>query len=183
MSNDQRGKLILKEVPTGDVEKKVVMLLSKFAKRASVEELTEKVRRPPYALSNDISAEKAVLILEAFQKLGATAVFVPHRVEEPVVEPFTPLEPAVEPFTPLEPAVEPFSPLESERRFTFSLPEVPEEAPFAVQPAPKKNAFRRLTTFLVTILLILSLGYLAWQIWPIVGDKILEFISYLKQLI
>ena len=171
MSNDQRGKLILKEVPTGEIEKKVVMLLSKFAKSASVEELTEKVRRPPYALSNDISAKKAVLILEAFQKLGATAVFVPHRVEEPAVEPFTPLEPAVEPFTPLE----------SERPFTFSLPEVPEEAPFAVPPAPKKNAFRRLTTLLVTILLILSLGYLAWQIWPIVGDKILEFISYLKQ--
>ena len=161
MSNDQRGKLILKEVPTGEIEKKVVMLLSKFAKSASVEELTEKVRRPPYALSNDISAKKAVLILEAFQKLGATAVFVPHRVEEPVVEPFTPLE--------------------SERPFTFSLPEVPEEAPFSVPPAPKKNAFRRLTTLLVTILLILSLGYLAWQIWPIVGDKILEFISYLKQ--
>jgi len=173
MSNDQRGKLILKEVPTGEIEKKVVMLLSKFAKSASVEELTEKVRRPPYALSNDISAKKAVLILEAFQKLGATAVFVPHRVEKPAVEPFTPLEPAVEPFTPLE----------SERPFTFSLPEVPEEAPFAVQPAPKKNAFRRLTTFLVTILLILSLGYLAWQLWPIVGDKIPEFISYLKQLL
>jgi len=40
-----------------------------------------------------------------------------------------------------------------------------------------------LTTFLVTTLLILSLGYLAWQLWPVVGDKVLEFISYLKQLI
>lgn len=162
MRNDPRGKLILKEVPAGEVEEKVVMLLLKFAKNASVEALTEKVRRTPYALSNDIAAEKAVLILEAFQKLGATAVFVPHRVEEPAVEPFTPLE--------------------SEPRFTFSLPEVPEEKPIPVQPAPKKNGVRRLTTFSVTILLILSLSYLTWQLWPIVGDKVLEFISYLKQL-
>jgi len=163
MSTDQRGKLILKEVPTGDVEKKVVMLLLKFAKNASVEELSEKVRRTPYALSNDIAAEKAVLILEAFQKLGATAVFVPHRIEEPAVEPFTPFE--------------------SEPRFTFSLPEVPEEEPPPVQQVPKTNGIRRLTTFSVTILLILSLSYLAWQLWPIVGDKVFEFISYLKQLI
>jgi len=161
MSTDQRGKLILKEVPKGDVEKKVVRLLLKFAKRASVEELTEKVRRTPYALSNDIAAEKAVLIMEAFQKLGATAVFVPHRIEEP--------------------AVEAFIPVESEPRFTFSLPEIPEEEPLPAQPAPQKNGVRRLTTLLVTILLILSMSYLVWQLWPIVGDKVFEFISNLKQ--
>jgi hypothetical protein len=163
MSNAQRGKLILQEVPAGDVEKKVVMLLLKFAKNASVEALTKKVRNVPYALSNDIAAEKAVLILEAFQKLGATAAFVPHRVEEPAAEPFTPVE--------------------SEPRFTFHSPEAPEKTSLPVQPAIKKNGMRRLTTFLVTILLLLSLGYLAWQLWPVFGDKVLEFISYLKQLI
>jgi len=42
MNNAQRGKLILQEVPAGEVEKKVVMLLLKFAKSASVEELTNK---------------------------------------------------------------------------------------------------------------------------------------------
>ena len=162
MSNVERGKLILKEVPTGEVEKKVVMLLLKFAKSASVEELTEKVRNTPYALSNDIAAEKAVLILEAFQKFGATAVFIPHMTEMPDAEPFTP-------------AI-------SEPRFTFHPPPDLEEEPPPVQPAAKKNGSRRLTVILVTILLLLSLGYLAWQLWPLLQDKIIELWSYLKQL-
>jgi hypothetical protein len=163
MSNGQRGKLVLQEVPTGEIEKRVVMLLLKFAKSASVEELTEKVRNTPYALSNDIAAEKAVLILEAFQKLGATAVFIPHMTEEPAAEPYTPVE--------------------SEPRFTFRPSPDLEEDPLPVQPAAKKDGIRRLTMILVTILLILSLGYLAWQLWPILGDKVRELGSYLKQLI
>jgi hypothetical protein len=168
MSNVERGQLILKEVPTGEVEKKVVMLLSKFAKSASIEELTEKVRNTPYTLSNDIAAEKAVLILEAFQKIGVTAVFIPHMTEKPAAEPFTPVK--------------------SEPRFTFDPRPDFEEKPPPVQPAAKKNGSRkngsrRLTVILVTILLLLSLGYLAWQLWPVLGDKILELWSYLKQLI
>ena len=163
MSNAHRGKLILKEVPAGEVEKKVILLLLKFSKSASVEELTEKVRNTPYALSNDIAAEKAVLILEAFQKLGATAVFIPHMAEKPAAEPFTPIE--------------------SEPRFTLGPPAVLEEEPVPVQPAAKKNGTRRLTLTLITLLLILSLGYLAWQLWPILGDKVMELWSYLKQLI
>ena len=163
MSDAQRGKLILQEVPSGEVEQKVVRLLLKFAKNASVEALTEKVRNTPYFLSNDIEADKAILILEAFQKLGATAVFVPHRFKEPAAEPYTPVE--------LEP------------RFTFRSETLPDETPLPpAQPAAKKNGMRRLTIFLVTILLILSLGYLTWQLWPMVGDKVLDFISHLKQL-
>jgi hypothetical protein len=165
MSNVKRGKLILKEVPAGEVEKKVVLLLSKFAKSASVEALTEKVRNTPYALSNDIAAEKAVLILEAFQKIGATAVFIPHMTEKPAAEPLTPFK------------------MEPEPRFTFDpRPEFEEEPP-PVQAAAKKNGSRRLTVILVTILLLLSLGYLAWQLWPILEDKVIELWSYLKQLI
>jgi hypothetical protein len=162
MSNAPRGRLILQEVPAGDVEKKVVILLLKFAKSASVETLTEKVRNLPCTLSNDIAAEKAALILQAFQKLGATAAFVPHRFEES--------------------AAEPFRPVESEPRFTFPPQEAAEEKPLPVQPKAKKNGMRRLTTFLVIILLILSLGYLSWQLWPVFGDKVLELISRLKQL-
>ena len=165
MSIVERGKLILKEVPAGEVEKKVVMLLSKFAKSASVEELTEKVRNTPYALSNDIAAEKAVLMLEAFQKLGATAVFIPHMTKKPAAEPSTPFK------------------MESEPRFTFSPTQDLEEEPPPVKPAAKKNGRRRLTVTLITILLILSLGYLAWQLWPLLGGKVLELWSYLKQLI
>ena len=163
MSNLERGKLVLKEVPAGEVEKKVVMLLSKFAKTASVEELTEKVRNTPYALSNNIAAEKAVLILEAFQKLGATAVFIPHMTEKPATKAATPIKP--------------------EPRFTFDPTPDFEKEPPPVQPAAKKNGSRRLTVTLINILLILSLGYLAWQLWPILGDKVMELWSYLKQLI
>jgi hypothetical protein len=163
MTHAQRGKLILKEVPAGEVEKKVVMLLLKFAKNASIEELTEKIKNAPYALSNDIAAEKAVLLLEAFQKLGATAVFVPHMTEEPAAEPYTPVD--------------------SEPRFTFRSSPAPEEEPLPVQPVAKKNGTRRLAMILVSILLLLSLGYLAWQLWPILGDKVRELWSSLKQLL
>ena len=165
MSNVERGKLILKEVPAGEVEKKVVMLLSKFAKNASVEELTEKVRNTPYALSNDIAAEKAVLILEAFQNYGATAVFIPHITEKPEAEPFTPVQ------------------SEPDTSFAFHPSPDLEEEPPPVQPAVKMNGRRRLTVILVTILLFLSLGYLTWQLWPVLGDKVLEWWSSLKQLI
>jgi hypothetical protein len=169
MNNVERGKLILKEVPAGEVEKKVVMLLSKFAKSASVEQLTEKVRNTPYALSNDIEAEKAVLILEAFQKFGATAVFIPHITEKPEADAFSPVKMETEP--------------EPEPSFTFETQPDLEEEPPPVLPVAKKNGKRRLTVILVTILLLLSLGYLSWQLWPVLGDKVLEWWDYFKQLL
>jgi hypothetical protein len=162
MSNGHRGKLVLQEVPTGEVEKKVVMLLSKFAKKASPEKLTAKVRNTPYALSNDIPAEKALILMEALQKIGATAAFVPHA----------PLQPPAEQITVMEP----------EPRLTFDPPPLAEEESLSVQPEPRKNGTRRLWVTLITILLFLSLGYLAYQLWPILGDKIRELGSYLKQL-
>jgi cell division septal protein FtsQ len=82
-----------------------------------------------------------------------------------------------------EPAAEPYTPVESEPRFTFRSSPAPEEEPLPVQPAAKKNGTRRLAMILVSILLLLSLGYLAWQLWPILGDKVREWVSYLKQLL
>jgi hypothetical protein len=164
MVNERTGKLVLQEAPSGEVEKKVVMLLSKFAKNASHEKLTAKVRNTPYTLSNNIPAEKALLLLEALQKLGATAAFVPHA-------PF--LQPAAEQITVVEP----------EPRRTFDRPPLVEEEPFSVQPEPRKNGSRRLVITLITILFLASLGYLAYQLWPDLGDKISEWISHLKQLI
>jgi len=164
MNTTERGKLVLQEVPAGETEKKVVMLLLKFAKSASVEELTEKVRNTPYTLSNHIAAEKAVLMLEAFQKIGATAVFIPHVTEKPATEEVTPII--------------------SEPRFTFGPAEDPEESPPTDKPPAKKknDGGRRLTLTLVTILLILSLGYLIWQLWPMLGDKIIEMWENFKHL-
>lgn len=158
MSNGYRGKLVLQEVPSGDVEKKVIMLLSKFAKSVSLETLTAKVRNTPYALSNDIPAEKALIILEALQKLGATAAFVPHAPPQPADEQITAAEP--------------------ERRFTFDAAPLPEEKPPHVRPQPQKNGTRRLVITLITIIFLLSIGYLAYQLWPTLGDKILELWPY-----
>jgi hypothetical protein len=45
---------------------------------------------------------------------------------------------------------------------------------------PKKNGARQLTLMLVLILLILSLGYLTWQLWPIIGVKLQELVTFLK---
>ena len=162
MSNGQRGKLVLQEVSSGEVEKRIVTLLAKFAKSVSREELTAKVRNTPYALSNDIPAEKALILLEAMQKLGATAAFVPHATQPPVEE---------------------ITAIERAPRFTFDPPPLQEEKPPAVQSEPRKNGARRLVMMLVTIIFLLSMGYLAWQLWPMLGDKIRELWTYLKQLL
>jgi hypothetical protein len=162
MRNEHTGKLVLQEAPSGEVEKKVVMLLSKFAKNTSHEKLTANVRNTPYTLSKDIPAEKALLLLEALQKLGATAAFVPHA----------PLQQPAEQITVVEP----------EPRRTFDRPPLVEEEPLSVQPEPGKNGSRRLVITLITILFLVSLGYLAYQLWPILGDKVRELVSYLKEL-
>jgi len=162
MSNGRRGKLVLQEVPTGQVEKKVVRLLLQFAKNASVEQLTQKIRRTPYALSNDIEAEKAALIIEAFEQFGATAAFVPHFTAKAVAERFTPVE--------------------SEPRFVMRPPPVSSQKVLPIQPQSPKTNVRNLVIFLIFILMMLSFGFLAWQLWPVVKGAIQEWVSYLKQL-
>jgi hypothetical protein len=167
MSNGRKGKLVLQEVPSGQIEKKVVRLLLQFAKNASVTALTQKVRHMPYTLSNDIEAEKAALIIAAFEKCGATAVFVPHAFEEPDVDPF-----------------ERFEPVESEPHFTMGLPAVSKQATYAGPPQPRspETGIRKLIIFLIFILMLLSFGFLAWQLWPVVGGKIGELGTFLKHL-
>ena len=162
MDNMERGKLVLKAVPTGETEKKVVTLLLKFAKTASPDELTAKVRNAPYELSKDIEAEKAVLFIDAFQRCGATAVFVPHETA-----------PA---------AVETAPPVEKEVDFSFGsfMDEEPAPPPLHVK-APKSRS-RRLTMLLVITLLFLSFGFLANQLWPVLGVKVQEVINTIKQL-
>lgn len=162
MDNIQRGKLILKSVPGGEAEEKVVMLLLKFAKTASAMQLVQKVRNLPYTLSTDIEAEKAHMFIEAFQKCGATAVFIPHVTEKPAAEQSAPVQ---------RPTV-----------FSFeSDPSYMDEAtPPPITVKPQKNGVRRLTMILVIILLLLSFGFLIWQLWPVIGDKIQEIINLIK---
>ena len=162
MDEAQRGKLILKAVPGREAEKKVVMLLLKFAKTASADELTEKVRNTPYELSNDIEAKKAVIFIEAFENCGATAVFIPHLTATPTPEKFTPVQ---------RPPV--FS-------FDSDAPSPDKATAPPIQVKPKKNGVRRLTMMLVVVLLFLSVGFLIWQLWPVIGAKIQEMITFLK---
>ncbi len=159
MDTPQGGILILKTVPAGEVEKKVVTLLLKYAKTSSVKELTEKVRNTPYVISKDIKAEKAAIVIDIFKKCGATAVFVPHMSAKP--------------------AVVKFSPVQEPSDFTFRMSATDEEVPSPPQAKPRKNGARRLAITLIIILLGLCLGYLTWQLWPILGAKIREFISSL----
>jgi len=164
MSNGRRGKLVLQDVPSGQVEKKVVRLLLQFATSASVEQLTQKVRRTPYTISNDIEAEKAALIVGAFEKFGAMAAFVPHATEEPVAEQFIPVE--------------------SEPRFVVRPPPVSRKSTYGatIQPPSPKSSTRNIVMFLIFILMMLSFGFLAWQLWPVVHGGVQGLVSYLKQL-
>ena len=165
MDNTQRGKLVLKAVPAGEAEEKVIRLLLKFAKTASAIKLTQKVRNVPYTLSNDIEAEKAHMFIEAFQKCGATAVFIPHVTAKPAAKPSAPVQ---------RPPV-----------FSFeSDPSLTDEAsPPPISTKHQKNGVRRLTMILVITLLLLSFVFLTWQLWPLVGDKIQEWVSFLKNII
>jgi tetratricopeptide (TPR) repeat protein len=95
MSNEKKGRLILKAIPNKDVEEKVVSYLSGMVKGTTPELIAEKVRKAPLILSKDISAEQGRKIADALQKIGASALFVPHEAEGPIQEP-----PAVEPQRP-----------------------------------------------------------------------------------
>ena len=162
MHNALSGKLILKAVPAGDAEEKVVMMLLKFAKTASAIELTKKVRDTPYVLSGDIEAKKALMFIEAFQKCGATAEFIPHVSEDASAQPLAPVQ---------RPQVFSF---ESDASY------MDEETPPPIHVKPPKNGVRRLTMVLVIILFVLSLGFLTYQLWPIIGDRVREIVNFLK---
>ncbi len=55
-----------------------------------------------------------------------------------------------------------------------------EATPPPITVKPQKNGVRRLTMILVIILLLLSFGFLIWQLWPVIGDKIQEIINLIK---
>jgi cell division septal protein FtsQ len=55
-----------------------------------------------------------------------------------------------------------------------------ETTPPPIHVKQPKNGVRRLTMILVIILLLLSVGFLIWQLWPVIGDKVQEMISFLK---
>ncbi|MCJ7748612.1 MAG: tetratricopeptide repeat protein [Desulfobacterales bacterium] len=146
MRSEQKGRLVLKAVPNKDVEEKVVSYLSGMVKGTTPELITEKVRKAPIILKKDISAEQGWKIVEALQRLGAAAVFIPHEAESaPMKE---------------EPAVESRGPTV----YKTSLPE-PGSSPSPAPPA-KQRPTNRLRLILFLILLIVSASVLIWQYYP-----------------
>ena len=144
MSNSKRGILVLKEIPGGEAEKKVLSFLLRFTKKTVNEQLKQKIKNTPFVLSKDIPSEKADLLSEALQKLGASTTFVPHTSDR-------------------KPPDREISAVKAQRMYGHLYHQLPKKEKISVQPHPKKNGARRRVMILTFILLILSLGFLAWQ--------------------
>jgi len=151
MNNGQKGILLLEAVPTGDTEKKVVVFLSKFAKNTTPERIAAKVKQTPYVLSKNISAEMALKIVKALLQLGASAVFVPHVSTDITTKSKLSFETS-DRYDPVPP------PLPRARRLAI--------------PKKPQNGKKRLISILVLILLLMSLSFLAWQLYPFLVNKL-----------
>ena len=154
MSDGKKGILILKELPGGEAEKKVLAFLLRFTKKtAAHEQLRQKIKNTPFVLSKDIPLEKANLISEALHKLGASTTFVPHTSDR-------------------RPPAEEAPAYQRSKMYTSIPQSTLDKEPLPDQRGPKKNAARRRITLLTIILLILSLGFLAWQFYPLISEKL-----------
>ena len=77
-----RGKLVLRSIPSPQVEARVTALLVRLVKRVPAERIQGIVRNPPVVLFKNLSVEKGRKLISALEKAGALAVFVPHRPAE-----------------------------------------------------------------------------------------------------
>ncbi|MGD8369264.1 MAG: hypothetical protein PVG78_16620 [Desulfobacterales bacterium] len=77
-----RGKLVLRSIPSPQVEARVTALLVRLVKRTPAERIRAIVRNPPVVLFKDLSVEKGRKLISALEKAGALAVYVPHRPAE-----------------------------------------------------------------------------------------------------
>ena len=76
------GKLILRSVPSPEVEAKVTRFLVGLMKNTPAARIRSRIRKTPLVLSKKISAQKGELIVRQLEKLGAKASFVPLRPVE-----------------------------------------------------------------------------------------------------
>ncbi len=77
-----RGKIVLRSIPTPQVEEKVVDFLARLFKKTPVDRIRARIRRPPLVLAKNVSAEKGRLIAGRLEKIGAKASFIPLRPAE-----------------------------------------------------------------------------------------------------
>jgi tetratricopeptide (TPR) repeat protein len=146
-----RGKLYLKDVPEGEIEQKLVAFLLNLLKTVSPDQLTQKVRKTPFVLSRDISAEKGRKLMDALQKLGASAAFVPH--------------------VSVEPSADRVRPGESTEIPAHSTTSAPKNMPLPTRPKLQKNRTKQPIIILITILFVFSLSFFIWQNYSLLTAK------------
>ena len=93
------------------------------------------------------------MISEALHKLGASTTFVPHTSKR-------------------RPPAEEAPAYQRSKMYTPKLQPSPDKETLADQRGPNKIEARRRILLLTIILLILSLGFLAWQFYPLISEKL-----------
>lgn len=131
------GKLILRSIPTEEAKSRVVAILQKLTKNATPEQIRAKIRRTPTILVSRIAVEKAERIVEAFEKAGANAAFVPLRPGE----------------------------LKTSEAGT-TAPRVIER-PVEIVPPPGRTLRKWLRGTGAVLALVVSLGFLVLEVFPI----------------
>jgi len=76
MSEQSRGELILKGVPSGEVEQKVITFLAQNFKKVSQDKVAEMVKKAPVVLSKNVSQKVGPRMVAKLEELGAAAAYM-----------------------------------------------------------------------------------------------------------
>jgi putative nucleotidyltransferase with HDIG domain len=91
MIEHDKGTLILKGVPSGEIQEEVGAFLAKVFKNVSREKVMELVSKAPVVVSKNVPAKAGDMIVSGLEKLGATAAFVPgDQATEETAAPYPP---------------------------------------------------------------------------------------------
>lgn len=77
MSSEANGKLIIRGIPSEDVEQKVFSFVCANAKNTSPEVVAARLKKLPVVLSSSISLQAGSRAVQFLAEMGAEAVFVP----------------------------------------------------------------------------------------------------------
>jgi putative nucleotidyltransferase with HDIG domain len=81
MIQQDKGTLVLKAVPTGQVEDEVKAFLGKVFKNVSQERVAGLIEKVPVVLSKNVPVNTGTQIVKNLEKLGATVDFLPKTAE------------------------------------------------------------------------------------------------------
>ena len=144
MEKKQKGRLILKSIPTKKVEEDVVNYLATLFKKYPRQKISGLVQKAPVTLSSRIPSEKGKPIAARLRELGAIAVFTTQNLTVESVRP-----------SPVNPKPQQNAP--SPTGNAIKVPIIP--------PPPKKSGLMRWALGLTSILILVgaaTFGYLAF---------------------